>query len=201
MLVGAMRAIVVLALFTLACGGPATCPIAVPADGSNCSPRSLVCEYGGDTHHRCTTLAACQDKLDPYDPAGIAWKVIPPAAGCLTTNDQSCAASFGGVQTATACPTAGTVCDYTEGRCECVPCNPTGSNWRCRAWAEGLNMRCPSDRPLLGSRCDELEGLQCRYDDTCDVSLGPDLVCFGGIWTLRLGAPRACAEPVCGISD
>jgi hypothetical protein len=184
-----------------ACGGPPSCPLTPPADGSNCDHRSLVCETGGDAHRRCSTVSACQDKLDPKDPAGIAWSVTPPATACTTTNDVSCAATFGGVIAASVCPTAGATCDYTEGRCACVSCNPTGLNWRCRAWAEGLNDRCPSERPLIGSRCDDLDGLQCRYDDRCGVSLGPDLVCFGGVWTLRLGAPRACAEPVCGISD
>ncbi len=188
-------------VFLVACSGPPTCPKAPPVNGSNCDHRSLVCETGGDAHLRCTTISACQDKLDPHDPAGIAWSVAPPAASCLASNDVSCPVSFGDVSVASVCPTAGVTCDYTEGRCACLACNPTGLNWRCRAWAEGLNTRCPSDRPLVGSRCDDLEGIQCRYDDGCLVSLGPDLVCFGGLWTLRLGAPRACPQPVCGIAN
>ncbi len=187
-----------------ACGGPAVCPLVAPTNDSDCGDRGLVCESGGTPHRRCSTAAACQDALDPSNPTRTAWSVNAPA-GCTAENDAACPASYGSVPVAKACPTQGLSCDYAEGRCACVPCNPSDPTasaiaWRCRAWSSGLAAGCPSERPLLGSRCD-VDRFGCAYDDACRVSFGPDLVCFNQVWTPRIGAPRTCAAPVCGVDN
>lgn len=195
-----MRVAILLVVLS-ACGGPPTCPVAVPADGSACGDRGLACESGGGAHQRCSTIFTCDDALDPNNPTHTTWTVTPPAASCTPQNDSSCAVTYASTMTATACPTPGLACDYAEGRCECVPCNPTGIQWRCRPWNDlKLGTGCPSERPALGTKC-ETNGTNCRYDDNCRVSFGPDFVCFDGIWTPRLGAPRTCGAPVCGFID
>jgi hypothetical protein len=188
-----------LALVLTACGGPSNCPPTAPTNNDNCNNQGLACEFGSDIHDRCTVTATCQNALDPDSANRNAWSVVAPAPGCSTTNDASCAASYTAVQVGGTCPTAGTSCDYDEGRCTCVPCSPTGFAWECRAWGTGVSAGCPTQRPLLGSKCD-VNGVVCSYDSTCNVSFGPDVLCAGGLWQPRGGIPNPCGEPLCGVS-
>jgi hypothetical protein len=194
-----MRAAAILVLLAAACGGSPTCPKVVPQDGASCEHRGLTCETGGGLHQRCSTIFSCGDALDPTSPTHTAWSVTPPAAGCMQANDPACPADFATAPVAKDCPQEGLACDYDQGRCECVPCNPTGNQWRCRSWSDTtIGSGCPSERPAMGTACDS-DGVICRYDDLCRVSLGPDLVCFDGLWQPRIGLPRTCGAPVCGL--
>jgi len=187
-------------LCLVACGGPPICPVAAPADRSSCEDRGFVCEAGGSAHKRCSTVAICASALDPQDPEAIVWTVSAPATACTQQNDAACPSNFDSVPTATACGTTGLSCDYSVGRCDCLPCSPSGLNWRCRRWEIGLEARCPTERPQMGSAC-EVPNLLCRYDDACTVSFGPDLICLNERWQPRTGARRTCAVPTCGVDQ
>jgi hypothetical protein len=198
-----MRAIFSLVIVSLtACGGTPVCPKVIPGDGSSCEHRGLVCESGGGAHQRCSTIFSCGDALDPKSPTNLAWNVSPPDPSCMQVNDSACPADFNSTPVAKDCPSSGLSCDYGEGRCDCMPCNPSGLAWRCRRWGDvGTSATCPADRPALGTPCDSDGPQSCKYDDNCRVSFGPDLVCFEGLWQPRIGLPRACGVPVCGLVD
>lgn len=193
-----MRALLVVAsllaapLFLGACGDAFVCPTSPPVDGASCHKRSFGCEAGGSgDHQRCSTISTCTDALT------ATWSNTKDAL-CTPQNNEACAADYRSTPIGGDCTTAGLQCDYGEGRCGCLPCGPSGLNWRCRAWGEGIDSECPSNRPALGSDC-AIHSLVCRYDDKCTVSLGPDIQCLDRHWQAVSGGAKACGLPTCGI--
>jgi hypothetical protein len=109
-----------------------------------------------------------------------------------------CPATFRGRTEGTPCFGVLGTCDYAEGRCGCIVCgvgaNGFGFAWSCRPWESG-GAGCPSRSPAPGSPCDG-EGLVCRFDAYCSVSVGDDLTCMGGTW--QPAPPLApCGVRVC----
>jgi hypothetical protein len=163
--------------------GIPTCPADVPAGGAPCSPPGQSCEYGGDAHRACTTLASCASNgLGPFN-----WFVYPPAPGC-PDNDPSCPANFGAPAESSPCSfTTGSVsCDYDDGRCGCIACRVSADSdvvlagrWDCRRWDSG-GSGCPPVRPLAGDAC-ETPDLSCTYGG-CGISVGPSMQCSSGHW-------------------
>ena len=190
-----MRALFVLLaapLLLAACGSTFSCPTTTPTEGSSCSQRAFSCETGGSgNHQRCSTISTCTNAVS------ASWDNVKDAM-CTAKNDAVCATDFNSTPVGGDCTTQGLSCDYGEGRCECLPCGPSGLNWRCRAWSAGLDTDCPSERPALGSDC-SMPNLVCRYDDKCSVSLGPDTQCLHERWQKASGGAPACSLPTCGI--
>jgi hypothetical protein len=95
-----------------------------------------------------------------------------------------CPSSFTARAVGTPCFSIQTACDYPEGRCGCLVCEMSTSNfgfaWSCRPWDSGGN-GCPARAPAAGEPCDAA-GLVCRYDAYCSVSVGDDLECKDGTW-------------------
>jgi hypothetical protein len=177
----------------------AVCPAAIPADGSPCGGANVprICEYGGDTHGVCSTLAECG-----ITGAGQAphWIVTPPFPGCGTA-PAGCPGSFasadGKVCTSSTTPNE---CDYGEGRCGCEPCRTQGPGfgyaWRCNAWS-AVPTGCPSPRPVLGTPC-AMEGQVCNYGLCCrGPSLGLDQICMNGVWSPWVDTGCSCFFPSC----
>jgi len=188
-----------LALVTAGCSSLPSCPSSAPADGSSCSHRGFVCEFGGGEHDRCSTIATCSNT-----PTST-WSVEHDST-CTPNNDPSCAVDFNSNAVGSTCPTSGVDCDYTDGRCSCVPCaggmssGQTGFAWQCRAWSQDIDAQCPSERPALGSSCKK-DGLICRYDNQCTVSFGPDIQCLSERWQPLTGGTTSCATPTCGLAN
>jgi hypothetical protein len=180
-----------------ACGSSLSCPSTQPTDGSNCSNLNLACEYSTNTQNLCTTLATCQDALDFNDPGKNVWSVAAPAASCMTSNPAACPATVDDVPIGQTCTPTGQSCVYPEGKCTCVPCDPTGVAWECRKFGDGLETGCPTMRPLIGSKC-TTPNLSCSYDSSCNVSFGPNIVCTNSTWQPTNAAPAPCAAPICG---
>lgn len=95
-----------------------------------------------------------------------------------------CPSSFTARPVGTPCFSIQSTCDYPEGRCGCLVCEMSTSNfgfaWSCRPWDSGGN-GCPTRSPAAGDPC-EAAGLVCRYDAYCSVSVGDDLECKDGTW-------------------
>lgn len=189
--------ILALALGLAACGASFSCPSSQPANGSTCNNLNLACEYSDNTLNLCTTVATCQTALDPNNPGKNEWAVTAPAASCTTANPAACPATVDAVPIGQACTPAGTSCVYPEGKCTCVPCDPSGIAWECRKFGDGLETGCPTMRPLIGSKC-KTPNLSCSYDLSCNVSFGPDIVCSNGSWQPTDAQPAPCAPPICG---
>jgi hypothetical protein len=119
------------------------------------------------------------------------------------TNPPLCPATYGAGE-GRACPLQGT-CDYSEGRCGCLPCAPDGgftgqssSYWHCRLWTD-ISAGCPARSPVLNTAC-SVDGLVCDYSQCCGgPSLGPGLQCTGGRWQLDplLIGVCSCAIRLC----
>ena len=119
------------------------------------------------------------------------------------TNPPLCPATYGAGE-GRACPLQGT-CDYSEGRCGCLPCAPDGgftgqssSYWHCRLWTD-ISAGCPARSPVLNTAC-SVDGLACDYSQCCGgPSLGPGLQCTGGRWQLDplLIGVCSCAIRLC----
>ena len=190
-----MRALFVLLAATAllsACGSAFKCPTSTPGDGTSCDKRAFSCETGGTgNHQRCSTISTCTNAVTST------WSNTKDAT-CTPQNTDVCATDYESTPIGGTCTTQGLSCDYTAGRCACLPCGPSGLNWRCRAWADGLDAECPSNRPALGSDC-AFPNLVCRYDDKCTVSLGPDVQCLDERWQPASGGAAACSLPTCGI--
>lgn len=173
--------------------GKFECPAAVPSNGSPCTAPSggfYACEYGGDAHGACTTVAQCVSQR---------WYVTPPAAEC-GTSAATCDATFG-AQEVTACTNTSDTCTYAQGRCGCISCQLDGGGagryWHCRAWNDTASADCPSPRPLLGSACTK-EGAQCAFNSCCaGPSVGPDLECKDAQWRPLVTGGCSCREPSC----
>lgn len=104
------------------------------------------------------------------------------------TSSPLCPTTYG-VGEGRACPLQGT-CDYSEGRCGCLPCAPNGgftgqssSYWHCRLWTD-VPVGCPARSPALQTAC-SADGLACDYNQCCGgPSLGASVKCTGGSWQL-----------------
>jgi hypothetical protein len=111
-----------------------------------------------------------------------------------------CPAAFTGRAEGTPCFSVLTACDYPEGRCGCLVCEMSASGfgfaWACRPWDSGGN-GCPARSPAAGAPCDS-DGLVCRYDAYCSVSVGDDLECKDGVWQ---AAPKreSCGYRTCPL--
>ena len=186
-----------LALALSGCSNLRDCPSSLPASGSSCNHRGFACEFGGGDHDRCSTIATCSNTPT------ATWSLQSDAT-CMTTNDSSCSDTFLTTPVGQPCPTPGVSCDYpNDGRCSCVPCTggtQSGASyaWQCRSWDEDVDVKCPTDRPALGSSC-KTDGLLCRYDNKCTVSFGPDIQCLEERWQPLTGGAVTCATPTCGI--
>jgi hypothetical protein len=143
------------------------------------------------------------------------WQTAPPPAQTQQTRPStgsllhprlgadktilSCATAFGETE-GQGC-FAPYACDYAQGVCGCRPCardaGQFGGNWRCRAWSD-VGLGCPTPRPLLGSACNLRDGTGCDYGGCCKgPSLGPSMVCSGGIWQRLAGSGCSCVFPTC----
>ena len=179
-----------------------SCPSPVPPDGGACnlSGELLACEYGGNANGACTTFAEC---LAVEAGAHLSWIVTPAAEGC-EQNSAACPVMYGSGEGAR-CPANNLSCDYAEGRCACLACAPdggvqngyTGDYWHCRAWKD-VAAGCPTPRPLLGSVCTAPEGTLCDYTQCCGgPSLGPSMLCAGGVWRVYVSGGCACSIRLC----
>jgi hypothetical protein len=152
------------------------CPATAPAPGSSCTRANLTCEYGTSNDPLCNTTYACN---------GQVWTKAYDGSQCGFTgaNDPACPATYGGVPKGAAC-TGPSVCEYPEGRCECVlgcggppPPPDAGNRWICSTPPAG----CPSPRGgnVLGAACNS-PGLSCQYGACCT---GANQTCTdAGIW-------------------
>jgi hypothetical protein len=186
---------------------PRVCPTEVPMTSSSCETAGLWCEYGdGGPHSTCTTAALC----DVIAKTGgtLGWHITPPTPTC-GIQPTDCPSSYGEPLDA-ACPSQG-ICNYSEGRCECVICDdydgsPEQNQWRCRAWSDvpGIyvdggatapNGTCPAERPRLGTPCNDTT-VVCGYDSCNDISIGPYQFCDLGTWSV---GPQtdSCNHPGC----
>jgi hypothetical protein len=183
------------------------CPPAVPAAGGSCKP-SLVCEYGGDAHHLCTTRGDCVIS-DPKNQTNFKWVVTPPVDGC-GTNGASCPASFSALAAGSPCPgvapdfahgQTSSFCSYQEGLCACVSCGAEAgglsSMWACRQWGPSED-GCPPDPPLSGDAC-SMPSQQCSYGGFCRLSVGPTMICEDGYWRQGGGLTGSCIILACGV--
>jgi hypothetical protein len=184
------------------------CPVAVPSAQASC-PSEVACEYGGDAHGACRTVATCGGSA-----GAMKWTVAPPAEGCAApVNPAACPAAYLTLHPASACPIAGgkLSCDYTEGRCACIPCTDEGglsAEWGCRPWdgaialgsyAPDASASCPADLPELGAPCDYPDQTLCQYAAQCvGVSLGHSVACADGYWQPATPPPANCVGLTCG---
>jgi hypothetical protein len=179
-----------------------SCPATVPVEGSPCAPIFQECEYAGsDPKHDCNVSMTC---LQDQGGAMHVWVKILPRATC-GTHPAPCPDTFFSLPDNLDCSTAvnspsPVSCDYDEGRCGCVRCGEgfgTGWAWSCRRWATG-GTGCPALAPPSGSAC-EMPGQACYYGDGTSISVGLNLECRNGRWTLPVSPPgtpaalRACA--------
>jgi len=152
------------------------CPTAPPVAGTPCTRANLTCEYGTSNDPLCNTTYACN---------GQVWTKAYDGSQCGFTgsNDPACPATYGGVPKGAACTGPG-LCEYPEGRCECVlgcggppPPPDAGNRWICSSPPAG----CPSPRGanVLGATC-TTPGLSCQYGACCS---GANQICSdAGIW-------------------
>jgi hypothetical protein len=166
-------------------GGPApVCPPPpAPTQGGPCTSPGLACEYGVSTVQSCDTVVTCSTKM--------AWVLTAPSGtDCGAIRPTTCPATFAGAALGGACTTSGTLCDYVQGRCDCVPSGLLGADpimlvdatvpsdhWACQ---DPDNANCPTPRPPLGSFCSQ-PSLVCDYG-SCSVDGGTSEVCQGGVW-------------------
>ena len=165
---------------------PTTCPSSAPTDGTDCAGMGS-CEWGGDSHSRCTTVGACY---------GGKWHITQPT-NC--GNVKECPMTYAAVAEGSACPLPnGGTCYYDEGACGCYPCQAEGgmmvTQWKCRPWSSVPG--CPSPRPLLGTKCTQ-EGQVCDYSGCCNISLGSAEVCTKGVWSAGVQVGCSCALNPC----
>jgi hypothetical protein len=163
---------------------PGPCPATVPDAGQGCtSPDGsfLECEYGGDAHGLCRTLARCAGQ----------WTITQTTCA---SDPSICPPAYGGGE-GSSCPISGP-CDYAEGRCACVDCSLAadggieGGHWHCRAWLDA-GPGCPPYSPLVGSVCSAPGGTACGSDCCGSPVLGEGVQCSGGIWR-SLGCTISC---------
>lgn len=166
---------------------PDRCPAARPKAGDPCAlPDSgvLECEYGGDAHGACRTLADCESGH-----WSIGQEVCP-------TDPSACPATYGQGEGAS-CPVTG-FCDYEQGRCSCVGCvldadgGIESGSWHCRPWPVDAGAGCPAEAPLTGSAC-STEGQSCGADccGSPRVSFGEQ--CSAGVWE-PIVCPTECLQ-------
>jgi hypothetical protein len=165
-------------------GGPApVCPPPPAPNQGSCMSPGLQCEYGASTVQSCNTVVLCSSRLD--------W-TLTPASGtdCGAPRPSACPTTFAGAALDGTCTPSGTLCDYPQGRCDCVlnalvgaapimlvDASAPASHWVCQNPA---NANCPTPRPLLGTFCGQ-PNLLCDYG-SCYVDGGTSEVCQGGVW-------------------
>jgi len=152
----------------------ATCPVAVPAEGSACQAVGFGCQYGSNWID-CNQIATC---------TASGWSVTGPIPSSCSA--ASCPASYGSALDGPPLDGGetpfcnGAACWYPEGSCQCGAGGPPGGGggWACAPVAPG----CPYPAPVPGSACaGAYESHLCWYGG-CGSS-GPALFCTGGIWT------------------
>jgi hypothetical protein len=150
------------------------CPSSAPDGGQACTSQ-VSCEYGTSNDPLCNTLYGCN---------GQVWSELYSGLVCdyTGTNDPSCPATY--AQATGVCVNSNIVCEYPEGRCECVagcggppPPPDAGDHWICTKASTG----CPDPRGAakIGAVCNT-PGQQCTYGACCS---GATQTCTGGIWT------------------
>lgn len=182
---GFLSALVLLSLSLAACtAAQGPCPASQPTMGAVCAT-AIDCEYGGDAHHRCSTMARC----GADQAGGLHWSISADPS-CVAQNGSQCNPTFAPDAGVGCSPQAG-LCDYPEGRCVCEPCRSGAGQWACRRW-DDVSSGCPSPAPLIGSPCTQ-EGAECSYGSCCTVSTGPLVKCVGGVWQDEVDTTCACA--------
>jgi hypothetical protein len=152
------------------------CPKSAPQEGAPCTRELLYCEYGTSNDPLCNTAYRCQ---------GQRWSLDYDGVDCRFsgTNDPACPATYGDLKQDGSC-NGSSVCEYPEGRCECVlgcghDAGPdSGSHWLC---GSASSPGCPSPRGAnkLGSAC-TTPGVSCWYGVCCP---GASQQCGdAGIW-------------------
>jgi hypothetical protein len=161
----------------------APCPVAEPAAGDPCDPKSLsLCEYGDDRRYECNRLYGCTGghvQVVSFS-FGSPWG-WPEAGGCPTTLSARCPPSRASLTEGAAC-TPDLRCQYVEGECACVQSGVPGeeAKWECQPFNHlgDSDAACPVDRPHLGAPCLQPSGY-CSYDFDCTIEL-----CSCGKWAL-----------------
>ncbi len=187
------------------------CPPSPPQAGATCEKVGLWCQYGSDPHGRCATRAYCNVTLET---GALHWDLLPADPNCGSAGT-ACPSSF--TPDAGPCPLGAGAhsCDFAEGRCACVNCDPADggaerAEWTCRAWSDVATMElddggglvevphpgeCPPIAPRLGTYCTDTKVI-CGYDSCGGVSLGWYEWCSDGTWAV---GPQTdlCNLPVC----
>ena len=181
-------AILCLATSGAACGGATndgahqgSCPVHVPAVGSECAKPGQTCGYGDSPRPECRELVVCGNarsgKSVWEDRSGSC--VGPPPAYCPA--EQPLDGSSCELPMIADAPIA---CTFDSAACYCTPClglrclDPAPT-WVCVEG--GLETGCPTVAPNLGTVC-TVEGLDCTFGNPCR-GIGTVLACRGRAWT------------------
>jgi hypothetical protein len=166
----------------------APCPASCPSSGTACAPEGANCEYGDDPRGPpCRLFATCRSG---------AWHIIPPSP----TNCESLAAAAdcpsSSAASGQACGVEHSWCPLPADGTDCIcttcawpgyvflgPCPAGTPHWQCLPHPAGLDVRCPTVPPTLGTTC--------TTDVSCGYRCNPlgIRVCQGGIWTGADAAP------------
>jgi hypothetical protein len=148
------------------------------ASSGSCGREGLICEFGADPSSPCDTLRICtHGTLQPFPVAD---------SKCPTINSGVGAACPGYEAADAGSCTAGTTCDYPQGRCQCAALIAGSTpSWHCVDPGAG----CTPTRPRLGQPC-SAPGQRCVYD-ACGVSptFGNE-ACDAGAWVSA--PPNVC---------